>query len=121
MPASRHRTGGAGVDGVSSANLARMAASVLVAMLLLGSIPPHAARAADAPRHGPPADDATIDAYLRQAAADLGIPGLAFGIVRGDAAPHTFTVGTADDSGRPITADTPFLLPSVARASPPPA
>jgi CubicO group peptidase (beta-lactamase class C family) len=106
------------VDDVSLGFRARrVSTSILLAMLFLSSVATGTAVGRDTPSGiGPPADDAAIDAYLQQAVADLGIPGLAFALVRGDSAPHVLVVGSADDSGRPITSDTPFMLASVSKA-----
>ena len=70
-------------------------------------------------REGPraaSADDGAIDAYLARAREESGIPGLAFALVRPGQPTHLLVLGRADDGGRPITPQTPFLLASTSKA-----
>ena len=63
----------------------------------------------------PPADSpdfAAIDAYIAQEMRDVRIPGLALGIVHNDEVVHLGGLGVADDSGRVVTPQTPFILAS---------
>jgi CubicO group peptidase (beta-lactamase class C family) len=48
--------------------------------------------------------------------SNLGIPGLAIGIVRGDQILHVQGYGVADNAGRPMTAQTPFLVASFSKS-----
>src|SRR5688572_2555218 len=66
----------------------------------------------------PAADQAmaAIDAYLETQIKELGIPGLALGIVRGDQIVYLKGFGRADASGRGVTAQTPFILNSISKS-----
>jgi CubicO group peptidase (beta-lactamase class C family) len=66
----------------------------------------------------PAADQAiaAIDAYLETQIKELGIPGLALGIVQGDQIAYLKGFGSADASGRAVTAQTPFLLNSISKS-----
>ena len=57
-----------------------------------------------------------IDTFLASERQAAGIPGLAVVIVAGDRIVHTAAIGVADGTGRPVTADTPFVLASVSKA-----
>lgn len=56
-----------------------------------------------------------IDSYVLGRMKDLGIPGVAIGIVRGDQIVYTQGYGVADDTGRAMTSDTPFLIASLSK------
>lgn len=56
-----------------------------------------------------------IDSYVLEQMKDLGIPGVAIGIVRGDQIVYTQGYGVADDTGRAMTSDTPFLIASLSK------
>ena len=56
-----------------------------------------------------------IDSYVLGQMKDLDIPGVAIGIVRGDQVVYTKGYGVADDAGRTMTADTPFLIASLSK------
>lgn len=58
----------------------------------------------------------TIDAYITEQMNELKIPGVAIGIVRGDQVVHVQGYGIADDSGRVMTANTPFLIASLSKS-----
>jgi CubicO group peptidase (beta-lactamase class C family) len=62
-----------------------------------------------AERAGP--DLAAIDAYVSKQMRDLGIPGVALGIVRGNRIVHLRGFGVADETGRPVTAQTGKFMP----------
>ena len=62
------------------------------------------------------ADFATIDAYITEQTNDLGIPGMALGIVQGDQVVHMQGFGVADSSGRAVTPQTPFYIGSVTKS-----
>lgn len=61
-------------------------------------------------------DIAAIDAYVSKQMRDLGIPGVALGIVQGDRIVHLKGFGVADETGRPITAQTPFRIGSITKS-----
>jgi CubicO group peptidase (beta-lactamase class C family) len=56
-----------------------------------------------------------IDSFVRGEVARHGIPGLAIGVVDGNRTILARGYGTADSSGRAVTARTPFVLASVSK------
>ena len=58
----------------------------------------------------------SIDTYVTEQMNNLGIPGVAIGIVRGDQIVYTQGYGVADDTGSPVTPDTPFLIASLSKS-----
>jgi CubicO group peptidase (beta-lactamase class C family) len=56
-----------------------------------------------------------IDSYVLRQMKELDIPGVAIGIVRGDQVVYTQGYGVADDAGRAMTSDTPFLIASLSK------
>ncbi len=66
-----------------------------------------------------PTDQASlqaVDRYLADERSSIGIPGLALVVVQGDRIVHATSLGIADDTGRPITPQTPFLLASLSKS-----
>lgn len=61
-------------------------------------------------------DQAALDAYIETQMRDLKIPGLALAIVRGDQIEYVRGYGVADDTGRPVTPQTPFLVASLSKS-----
>ena len=61
-------------------------------------------------------DFAAIDAYITEQMNNLGIPGMALGIVQGDQIVHLQGFGVADSSGRVVTPQTPFHIGSVTKS-----
>lgn len=61
-------------------------------------------------------DLAAIDAYVSKQMRDLGIPGVALGIVQGNQIVHLRGFGVADETGRPVTAQTPFRIGSITKS-----
>lgn len=57
-----------------------------------------------------------IDTYITGQMNELHIPGAAIGIVRGDEVVYVQGYGVADDSGRAVTPDTPFLIASLSKS-----
>lgn len=57
-----------------------------------------------------------ITSYLSLEMERSEVPGLSLSIVKGDQIVHTQGFGKADDSGRPITEDTPFILGSTTKS-----
>lgn len=74
------------------------------------TIIPHPARA----QTPVPTDE--VDALLADHMAELDIPGAAVAIVQGDEIVYMQGYGTADDSGRPVTPQTPFALASLSKS-----
>lgn len=68
----------------------------------------------EAPRQG--ATDAEIEEYLTEQVRDAGYPGAAFAIVRDGRVTRAGGIGRADPTGRPIDADTPFVIGSLSKA-----
>lgn len=59
---------------------------------------------------------AAVDDYLQEQMDAVGIPGVAVAIVRDGREVHQAAFGRADDSGRPMTAQTPVLLASTSKS-----
>ncbi len=57
-----------------------------------------------------------LDTFLREQIEDLGIPGAAVAVVHNGAKVHSAAFGRADESGRPMTAQTPVLLASTSKS-----
>jgi CubicO group peptidase (beta-lactamase class C family) len=56
------------------------------------------------------------DQYLQEQMEQLGLPGVQLAVVEGDQLVHLAAFGVADDSGRPMTPQTPVLLASTSKA-----
>jgi CubicO group peptidase (beta-lactamase class C family) len=80
----------------------------LVLTLTIGSVQASPLQQTDA-------DFAAIDAYVQEQMENLGIPGLALGIVRDDQITHLQGFGVADSSRRAITPQTPFRIGSLTK------
>jgi CubicO group peptidase (beta-lactamase class C family) len=65
---------------------------------------------------GPPMTPAALDAWFDDTVHDAGIPGAAIAVVQDGRIVHEHGVGVADDSGRPVTAQTPFVIGSLAKS-----
>jgi CubicO group peptidase (beta-lactamase class C family) len=63
----------------------------------------------------PPVDTGQIDDFLQQQLQRHRLPGMALGLVDGDRIVHVRGFGTADSTGRPVGAQTPFVLASVSK------
>ncbi|HZG67077.1 MAG TPA: serine hydrolase domain-containing protein, partial [Herpetosiphonaceae bacterium] len=61
-------------------------------------------------------DVARIDAFVRDQVQRHGIPGLALALVEGDRIIHLAGYGKADQSGRPVTPQTPFIVASISKS-----
>jgi len=57
-----------------------------------------------------------IDLYLKDQMQQLGIPGMAIGIVHEDQIVHWQGFGEADSTGRPVTPQTPFQIGSLTKS-----
>ena len=89
-------------------------ACLLALMALAFTVLPVAA-APHAPQAGAP-DIAKIDAYVSAQMQADHIPGVALGLVHNDQIVHLRGFGSADQSGRAVTAHTPFILASVSKS-----
>jgi CubicO group peptidase (beta-lactamase class C family) len=93
--------------------------AVALAALVLGgaylaSKPGSDAPAANGADAGP--NFAEIERFVQDETAAQRIPGLALGIVEGDRIVYVRGFGTADDSGRETTPQTPFIIGSVSKS-----
>jgi len=61
-------------------------------------------------------DFVAIDAYVTEQMNNLGIPGMALGIVQDGQVVHLQGFGVADSSGRAVTPQTPFYIGSVTKS-----
>jgi len=61
-------------------------------------------------------DFAAIDAYVTEQMNNLGIPGVALGIVQDGQIVHLQGFGVADSSGRRVTPQTPFVIASLTKS-----
>lgn len=61
-------------------------------------------------------DFAALDAYVEAELRAAGLPGMALAIVQGDRIAHLRGFGVAGPSGRPVTAQTPFLIGWVSKS-----
>lgn len=91
---------------------------LLACMVMTFGLPIEAGRvnAAQAGIEQPGPDFAAIDAYVSNEMNRLGIPGMALGIVRGNRIEHLRGFGVADETGRPVTAQTPFRIGSITKS-----
>ncbi|WP_411375718.1 serine hydrolase domain-containing protein [Arthrobacter sp. MPF02] len=57
-----------------------------------------------------------VDAFLQERMAEMGLPGAAVLVAQDGELLHSAAFGRADESGRPMTADTPVLLASTTKS-----
>jgi CubicO group peptidase (beta-lactamase class C family) len=57
-----------------------------------------------------------VDAYLRYELTRLRVPGAAVAVVRGDSLVYSATFGRADESGRAVALETPFVIGSLTKS-----
>ena len=69
-----------------------------------------------APSATEPVTPAALDPWFDDAVRDAGIPGAAIAVVQDGRIVHEHGVGTADDTGRPVTGRTPFVIGSLAKS-----
>ncbi|MDR6415643.1 serine hydrolase domain-containing protein [Pseudarthrobacter sulfonivorans] len=100
--------------------ISRSARCLLVCFLAVGILGGAAPPVAPGP---PPAEAAdpgqayrAVDDFLREQLDAVGIPGAALAVVRDGVQVHSAAFGRADDSGRPMTAQTPVLLASTSKS-----
>ena len=91
---------------------------ILAALVLgagyLASKPGSDTPAANGPGSAP--EFAAIERFVQDEMAAQRIPGLALGIVENDRITYLRGFGKADDSGRPVTPSTPFIIGSLAKS-----
>ncbi len=85
----------------------------LFVLLALAGISPPVAAAASSSNEP---DIGKIDAYISAQMQADHIPGVALGLVHNDRAMHVRGFGSADQSGRAVTPQTPFILASVSKS-----
>ncbi|UZX02151.1 beta-lactamase family protein [Arthrobacter sp. CDRTa11] len=97
---------------------ARCFLSGILAAAALGLGIPAAAIAESAPTQGPHPDQAydALDLFLQDQLDTLDIPGAAVVVVQHGLQVHSAAFGMADDSARPMTAQTPVLLASTSKS-----
>jgi CubicO group peptidase (beta-lactamase class C family) len=61
-------------------------------------------------------DYGAVDSYVAANAHDLAVPGLSFGLVHGTQIVDLKGYGLADESGRGVTSQTPFVIGSVSKS-----
>src|SRR6184192_3535553 len=88
---------------------------VLACLLALLTLP-FTLLSVSAAAHSTEPDIASIDAYISAQMQANHIPGVALGLVHNDQIVHLRGFGTADQSGRAVTPQTPFILASVSKS-----
>ena len=97
-------------------NLSRtIVGAVLACLLALLALPFTVLSVSAAARSNEP-DIASIDAYVSAQVQANHIPGVALGLVHNDQIVHLRGFGSADQSGRAVTPQTPFILASVSKS-----
>jgi CubicO group peptidase (beta-lactamase class C family) len=89
-------------------------AALVLGATYLASKPGSDTPAANGAEAGP--NFAEIERFVHGEMAAQRIPGLALGIVEGDRTAYVRGFGTADDSGREVTPQTPFIIGSVSKS-----
>ncbi|MFN8445002.1 MAG: serine hydrolase domain-containing protein [Caldilineaceae bacterium] len=111
FPLSTVRSGTRWLTKKSKCRLAQTFTLLTFALVLgLASLPGRTLLAAESP-----SAFNTIDAYIAAQMKEIGLPGLALGIVHGDQIVYLQGYGIASPSGRGVTAQTPFRLASLAK------
>src|SRR2546421_4640378 len=96
--------------------LSRTVVGGLLACLLAVLALPFIAFPVAAAPHASTPDLAKIDAYVSAQMQTNHIPGVALGLVHNDQVVHLRGFGSADQSGRAVTPQTPFILASVSKS-----
>ncbi len=92
---------------------------MILAALVLGAAYLASKPGSDTPAangHGSAPEFAAIERFVQDEMAAQRIPGLALGIVENDRITYLRGFGKADDSGRPVTPRTPFIIGSIAKS-----
>jgi CubicO group peptidase (beta-lactamase class C family) len=90
--------------------------AAMTGALLMGSVlVPTAASAADDNRDVTSSESAQIDGWITERMSAHDLPGAAVVVVRDGEVVHLSGYGNADPGGRPVTADTPFLIGSASK------
>jgi CubicO group peptidase (beta-lactamase class C family) len=97
-------------------NLSRTILGTVLACLLALLALPFTVLSAAAAAHSNEPDIARIDAYVSEQVQANHIPGVALGLVHNDQIVHLRGFGSADQSGRAVTPQTPFTLASVSKS-----
>lgn len=90
-----------------------------LAALVLGGAYLASSPGSDAPAAngaGTAPEFAAIESFVKEEMAAQRIPGLALGIVKDDRIAYIRGFGKADDSGRPVTPQTPFIIGSLSKS-----
>lgn len=95
-----------------TARLRKIIFQTLVILTVVSSV----ARVQPAFAQVAPANFEEVDAYVSTKMKELGIPGAALVIVKGDQIVHLKAFGVADRSGRPVTPQTPFFTGSTGKS-----
>lgn len=91
--------------------------TILATLVLIGAVLLPGSMAAAAQPSTPVRTHASndIDAFVGDRMAARGVPGAAVAVVRGGQVVHLAGYGTADDAGRAVTPDTPFIIGSTSK------
>src|SRR5438552_26733 len=98
------------------ANLSRTIVGAVLACLLALLALPFTVLSVSATTNSNEPDIASIDAYVSAQMQANHIPGVALGLVHNDQIVHLRGFGSADQSGRAVTPQTPFTLASVSKS-----
>src|SRR2546425_2278780 len=97
-------------------NLSRtFVGGILACLLALMALASTALPVAATTRSNEP-DIASIDAYINAQMQADHIPGVSLGLVHNDQIMHLRGFGSADQSGRAVSPNTPFILASVSKS-----
>ena len=94
-----------------------LTACLALLVVLISALAGQPAATAGAPASSRSTPDlAAIDRYVESERRATNLPGLALGIVRGDQIVHLRGFGAADQAGRPVTPQTPFVIGSTSKS-----
>jgi CubicO group peptidase (beta-lactamase class C family) len=103
-------------EAAMKTNLSRTILGGVLACLLALLVLVSTALPVVATTHSNEPDIASIDAYINAQMQANHIPGVALGLVHNDQIVHVRGFGSADQSGRAVTPQTPFILASVSKS-----
>ena len=109
------RTDRLGQGGAGMAKRSRTAVGISVFWIFVLMVVPFMARPLTAASRSTAPDVAQIAAFVREQVQRHGIPGLALALVDGDRIIHLGGYGKADQTGRAVTPQTPFIVASVSK------